>query len=183
MSGSRSKPGRNPQQARQIQRIERIGTGVRPHRIAALLVVLAGLVALGTAYFAQYVLLLVPCELCLWERWPYRIVIALGIIAALLPRKRGRVVLGLAALAFLADVGIAFFHVGVEFHWWLSPLPECNGILTPGAPLPATPGRPCDAPVYLIPHLPVSMAAMDFLAALVLFLLLTAYLLRKPKRF
>lgn len=183
MSGSRSKPGRSPQQARQIQRIERIGTGVRPHRLAALLVVLAGLVALGTAYFAQYVLLLVPCELCLWERWPYRIVIALGIIAALLPRKPGRVVLGLAALTFLADVGIAFFHVGVEFHWWLSPLPECNGILTPGAPLPTTPARPCDAPVYLIPHLPLSMSAMDFLYALALCVLLTAYLVRKPKRF
>ncbi len=183
MSGSRSKPGRSPQQARQIQRIEKIGTGLRPHRIVALLVVLAGLVTLGIAYFAQDVLQLVPCELCLWERWPYRIVILLGIIAALLPRKAGRVVLGLAALTFLANVGIAFFHVGVEFHWWLSPLPECNGILTPGAPLPATPGRPCDAPVFLIPHLPVSMSAMDMINALVLFVLLTAYLVRKPKRY
>jgi disulfide bond formation protein DsbB len=187
VSGARSKPGRkpgrNPQQARQIQRIERIGTGIRPHRIAAALVALAGLLALGVAYFAQDVMLLVPCELCLWERWPYRVVIALGIIAALLPRKAARAVLGLAALTFLADVGIAFLHVGVEFHWWLSPLPECNGILTPGAPLPMMPARPCDAPVFLIPHLPVSMSAMDFLASLVLFLLLTTYLLRKPKRF
>ena len=183
MSGTRSKPGRSPQQARQIQRIERIGTGIKPHRIAAGLVVLAGLVTLGIAYFAQYVLLLMPCELCLWERWPYRVVIALGIIAALLPRKPGRVVLGLAALTFLSNVGIAFLHVGVEFHWWLSPLPECNGIITPGAPLPLTPGLPCDAPVYLIPHLPVSMSAMDLLNALVLFLVLTAYLMRKPKRY
>jgi disulfide bond formation protein DsbB len=182
VSGARSKPGRKPQQARQIQRIERIGTGVRPHRIVALLVVLAGLVALGIAYFAQDVMLLVPCELCLWERWPYRVVIALGIIAALLPRRAGQAVLGLAALAFLSDVGIAFLHVGVEFHWWLSPLPECNGIITPGAPLPLTPDHPCDAPVYLIPHLPISMSAMDFLASLVLFVLLTTYLVRKPKR-
>ena len=54
---------------------------------------------------------------------------------------------------------------------------------SPPAPLPATPGRPCDAPVFLIPHLPVSMSAMDMINALVLFVLLTAYLVRKPKRY
>ena len=63
----------------------------------------------------------------------------------------------------LVGAGIAFLHVGVEFHWWDSPLPECNGMLTPGAPLPMVPDRPCDAPVFLIPGLPVSMSAMDFL--------------------
>jgi disulfide bond formation protein DsbB len=183
VSGARGKPGRSPQQARQVHRIERIGTGIPPHRKAGALVALAGLVALGVAYFAQDVILLVPCELCLWERWPYRVAIVLGILAVLLRRKAGRVVLGLAALAFLSDVGIAFLHVGVEFGWWASPLPECNGIITPGAPLPMMPARPCDAPVFLIPHLPISMAAMDFCAALVLFLALVTYLLRKPRKF
>ncbi len=183
MSGSRGKPGRSPQQARQMQRIERIGTGLAPHRKAGMLVALAGIFALGVAYFAQDVMLLVPCELCLWERWPYRAVIVLGILASLLPRKLGRAVLGLAALAFLADIGIAFLHVGVEFGWWASPLPECNGIIAPGAPLPMVPARPCDAPVFLIPHLPISMAAMDFCAALVLFLALVTYLVRKPRKY
>ncbi len=153
------------------------------HRVIGTLTALAALAALGVAYFAQYVLLLTPCELCLLERWPYRVVAVLGILAVLLGKRSARVVLGLAALAMLGDVGIAGLHVGVEFGWWNSPLPECNGILTPGAPLPLIPSVPCDRPVFLIPHLPVSMAMMDFCAALAFALLLLAYVMRKPRRF
>jgi disulfide bond formation protein DsbB len=153
------------------------------HRMTGTLTAIAALAALGVAYFAQYVLLLSPCELCLWERWPYRIVTVLGVLAALLPRRAARVVLALAALVLLGDVGIAGLHVGVEFKWWNSPLPECNGILTPGAALPAIPATPCDSPVFLIPRLPVSMAMMDLCAALVFALVLLAYVMKKPRRF
>ncbi|HUW81010.1 MAG TPA: disulfide bond formation protein B [Acidocella sp.] len=153
------------------------------HRVIGTLTALAALAALGVAYFAQYVLLLTPCELCLLERWPYRVVAVLGILAVLLGKRSGRVVLGLAALTMLGDVTIAGLHVGVEFGWWNSPLPECNGILTLGAPLPLIPSVPCDRPVFLIPHLPVSMAMMDFCAALAFALLLLAYVMRKPRRF
>ena len=90
--------------------------------------------------------------------------------------------LSLAAVALLAGAAIAFVHVGVEFHWWQSPLPECNGILTPGAALPMTPAKPCDAPTFLIPALPVSMAAMDLLYALIFSSVLLTYLLRQPRR-
>ena len=153
------------------------------HRIAGALAASAALAALGVAYFAQYVLLLAPCELCLWERWPYRIVAVLGLLAAISPRGATRVLLALAVPVLLGGTGIAGLHVGVEFGWWNSPLPECNGILTPGAALPATPATPCDAPVFLVPHLPVSMAMMDLCAALVFALALLAYVMRKPRRF
>jgi disulfide bond formation protein DsbB len=153
------------------------------HRIAGALTAVVALGALGLAYFAQYVLLLTPCELCLWERWPYRIVAVLGLLAVLLRRSSARVVLGLAALVMLGDVGIAGLHVGVEFGWWTSPLPECNGMLTPGAGLPVVPATPCDRPVYLIAHLPVSMAMMDFCGALLFAAALLVYVLRKPRKF
>jgi disulfide bond formation protein DsbB len=146
-----------------------------------LLVAAGGAAALGVAYWAQDFLLLVPCPLCLLERWPYRAVIVLGVLAAL-ARPAARPLLGLAFLALLAAAGLAFLHVGVEFHWWKSPLPECNGILTPGAPLPATPARPCDEPTFLIPGLPISMAAMNFLYAAAFAFLLLAYVVRKPRR-
>jgi disulfide bond formation protein DsbB len=90
--------------------------------------------------------------------------------------------LGLAVLAMLADIGIAGTHVGVEFGWWASPLPECNGALTPGAPLPMFPAIPCDKPVYLVHGLPLSMAQMDFCAALAFTILLTAYVWRAVRR-
>ena len=151
-------------------------------RLAGAAVALAALAALGVAYYAQDFLQLFPCPLCLWERWPYRILVLLGILAAIVPGWAGRVFLSLAVLVLLAGAAIALVHVGVEFHWWQSPLPECNGILTPGAPLPMTPAKPCDAPSFLIPFLPVSMAAMDFLYAAIFAAVLFLYLITTPRR-
>jgi disulfide bond formation protein DsbB len=150
-------------------------------RLAGLVVALAALAALGVAYYVQDFDALYPCPLCLLERWPYRIVILLGLLAALTGGLPARLILGLAVLALIGDAAIAFVHVGVEFHWWQSPLPECNGILEPGAPLPMTPAKPCDEPTFLIPHLPVSMAAMDFLYAVLFALLLLGYVARSRK--
>jgi len=150
-------------------------------RAAGFAAALFALAALGTAYYAQYVLRLSPCELCLYERWPYRLAAALGLLALLLPRL-GRVALSLAGLVMLAGAGIAFLHIGVEQGWWNSPLPECNGALTPGAPLPLIPAIPCDRPVFLIPHLPISMASMDFCAALAFAIVLIAYVISSSRR-
>jgi disulfide bond formation protein DsbB len=143
---------------------------------------LAALAALGVAYYVQDFMLLFPCPLCLLERWPYRIVILLGIVAAFSPRLLARWILALAVLALLADAALAFIHVGVEFHWWQSPLPECNGILTPGAALPMMPAKPCDDPTFLIPGLPVSMAAMNLLYAVIFAIVLFGYVLRRPRQ-
>lgn len=153
------------------------------HKLAGAMTALVALAALGVAYFAQYVLHLTPCELCLWERWPYRIVAVLGLLATLTKPKSTRALLALAGLVMLGDVGIAFLHVGVEFGWWASPLPECNGALVPGAPLPLVPATPCDRPVHLIPGLPVSMAMMDLVAAFMFAVALLTYAARKRKVF
>jgi disulfide bond formation protein DsbB len=147
-------------------------------RLAGAITALAALAALGMAYFAQYGLHLTPCELCLWERWPYRLVAGLGLLAAFAKPKTSRALLALAGLAMLGDAGIAFLHVGVERGWWASPLPQCNGALIPGAPLPPIPATPCDRPVYLVPALPISMAMLDLAAALVFAIALGCTLMR-----
>lgn len=117
---------------------------------------------------------LVPCALCLWERWPYRVAILLGLLAVLLTRLR-RPLLALMALTMLAGAALGLVHVGVEQGWWPSPLPECaapsfggGSIAERLARMPARPAKPCDEPTYLIPSLPVSMAAMNLLLALAL---------------
>ncbi len=153
------------------------------HRLTALLVILGGVLALATAYWAQYIALLAPCPLCLWERWPYRIIIALGLVTLLCRPPTGRLVLGLAVITMLVGAIIASVHVGVELHLWRSPLPECNGNFSPGMALPMTPAIPCDEPVYLIPGFPVSMATMDLIYELTLALLTISYISRKPRRF
>ncbi len=171
----------SPVQKAPIERLFK--TNFMTHRRVGLLVALGALAALGVAYWAQDVLQLVPCPLCLWERWPYRAVIALGILATLCRPGTGRFVLGVCFLALIGAAALGLLHTGVEFHWWKSPLPECNGILTPGMPLPLVPAKPCDEPTFLIPSLPVSMAAMNFIYATAFAFLLLAYLSRKPRRF
>lgn len=146
---------------------------VRLQRTVAVLAALGAAAALGVAFASEIWGELAPCALCLLERWPYRIVIVLGLLAAIAPRKLVRLLVVLALLLLVADAAIAFVHVGVEQGWWPSPLPECAAPRLSGASIaerlasmPALPAKPCDEPTYLIPAIPVSMAAMNMLFAL-----------------
>lgn len=153
-------------------------------RRVSLLVALAAAAALGVAVASERLAGLVPCALCLLERWPYRVAMALGLLAALLPRRAARPLLALAVLTMLADVALAIVHVGVERHAWPSPMPECTAPRLSGsiverlAAMPARPSKPCDAPTFLVPGLPLSMAAMNLIYALGVAALLTIWLLR-----
>jgi len=132
----------------------------------------AAAAALGVALVAEHWGGLVPCALCLLERWPYRVAIVLGLAAALLPGVAARGAMALLALTVLGGAVLAGIHVGVELHWWPSPLPECAAPAFSGgsiaerlAHMPAAPAKPCDDPTYLIPGLPVSIAAMNLIFA------------------
>src|ERR1700761_1820467 len=94
-------------------------------RTLAVLVALGGAGALAFAHALAYWAELPPSALCLVERWPYRILIVLGLLAAIAPVRMIRFILVLAAVCLVADAAIAAVHVGVEFKWWPSPLPEC----------------------------------------------------------
>jgi disulfide bond formation protein DsbB len=142
-------------------------------RTLAVLAALGAAAALGIAYASEVWGELVPCALCLLERWPYRIVIVLALLAAITPRYLARTLLILAVIALLVGAVLAAVHVGVELQWWPSPLPECAAPHLSGgsiadrlASMPARPSKPCDDPTYLIPFLPISMAAMNLLFAL-----------------
>lgn len=142
-------------------------------RWAACLAVLVAGLALGAAFAVEDWGGVVPCALCLWERWPYRVMLVLGGAALLLPSGSARIVLALAVVVTLAGAGLSFVHVGVEQGWWPSPLPECaapafhgGGIAERLARMPAVPAKPCDDGTYLLPALPLSMAAMNLLYAL-----------------
>ncbi len=81
--------------------------------------------ALATAYTAQYAFGLEPCILCLYQRVPYALAGVLGLGALLLPNgekeEQARAwAVAACGLVFLTGAGIAFYHVGVEQHWWVS---------------------------------------------------------------
>ncbi len=151
----------------------------------ALLSVLAAAFALGLALASERWEGLVPCALCLLERWPYRAAIAFGLLACVVPQRWARAMLVLVVLTMLVSTALAVVHVGVERHYWPSPLPECAAPRFTGgsiaerlAQMPARPAKPCEDAAYLIPGLPVSMAAMNLLYALAFAVLLGIVLWR-----
>ena len=92
-------------------------TAVSRARALALLVpaaLLAG--ALGSQYIGH----LVPCEMCMWQRWPHLAALVLALLAILLRTQpsASRAITALAALAILVSGAIGVYHAGVEYHWW-----------------------------------------------------------------
>jgi disulfide bond formation protein DsbB len=154
-------------------------------RELALLSALAAGFALGLAEASEHWGGLVPCALCLLERWPYRAAIILSLIAVAVPRQAARLLLMLVILTVLLGAALAVVHVGVELRYWPSPLPECAAPRFTGgtiaerlASMPSRPGKPCDSPTFLIPGLPLSMAAMNLLYAVAYAFLLGIFLCR-----
>jgi disulfide bond formation protein DsbB len=85
-------------------------------------VVLASGAVLGAALLSQFWGGLAPCELCLMERWPWdaALIIALAALVIGRPDRVRWVALGLA-MVFAASAALAFYHVGVEQHWFAGP--------------------------------------------------------------
>lgn len=98
-----------------------------PRRYLILLATLGSGALLGGALAFQYLGGLQPCHICLWERWPHRVAIALGVLALVLPVLGGRRLLSmLGAVTMAVSAGLGLYHVGVEQHWWEGPT-SCTG--------------------------------------------------------
>lgn len=157
-------------------------TAMSPRLVGALALAIAGF-ALGLALASEYWGGLLPCSLCLLERWPYRIAMVLGALAIVAPRPAVRPVLWLIVLVMIASAELAIMHVGVEQHLWQNPINECaapqlNGsLLGDLLQLSSRPPMPCDRATYLIPFVPLSMAAMNALYAAGTAALLATFLL------
>lgn len=87
------------------------------HRAHALTLLLPTAL-LGGAFGFEYIGGLHPCEMCIWQRWPHGIAIALALLAFMLPHRARRFVLVLACLAIATSGAIGVFHAGVEQNWW-----------------------------------------------------------------
>ncbi|MCA1533355.1 disulfide bond formation protein B [Bradyrhizobium sp. NBAIM03] len=102
-----------------------------PALTAAALVTLIGAATIAGAWFFQLVLEILPCPLCLEQRYAYYLAIPLGVLTALAARSgapRPLLLAGLAilALATLANAGLGAYHSGVEWGFWKGPT-DCSG--------------------------------------------------------
>ncbi len=86
--------------------------------------------SLATVYVAQYGFDLEPCILCLYQRVPFAVAGGLALLG-MIWRGRLLTIASLAGVAFLVGSGIAFYHTGVEQHWWASAT-GCSGNLPQG---------------------------------------------------
>lgn len=102
-----------------------------PRLIAAFLLGASALV-LGSAFLLQYGGGAEPCLLCVYQRYPYALVILLAALALLLaPRPRVQVpLLALSGAVLLAGFGLAFYHMGVEQGVFAGPS-NCSGPIGP----------------------------------------------------
>jgi len=85
---------------------------------ASLLLALAAIAILGTVFASQYWGGLEPCQMCIWQRWPFAVLIGVGLVGAF---WRPKVMLTTALLALLVSIGLAGYHVGVEQGWLALP--------------------------------------------------------------
>ena len=142
-----------------------------PARAFPIFVLAVSVAVLGGALLSQYWGRLAPCELCLKERWPWTAAIAISVVAATTSRRptSPRIALLLAAV-FVIGSALAFYHVGVEHHWFAGP-----SACTAAAGTPTTlealkaqllhqqPVR-CDEPAWVL--FGISLAGWNLLASL-----------------
>src|SRR5216683_2306529 len=93
-------------------------------------VLIASAIVLGAALASQHWGGLAPCELCLVQRWPWGVAIVISFVATMVGSRPALpwVALLLAA-AFAVGSVLAFYHVGVEQHWFAGPT-ACSGAAT-----------------------------------------------------
>jgi len=154
-------------------------------RLVALLISAA---MLATAHAFQTFGGLAPCELCLKQRTVYWVAGGIAAAAMVLVRLPGgarwrEATCWVLALAFLASVGIAGYHAGVEWKFWPGPA-SCSGggkvtmaalkdlLNGGGVKMPQ-----CDQPAWVL--LGLSMAGWNALASVVFTALSVAAALRE----
>ncbi len=75
-----------------------------------IIMIAASVISLLTAYLAEYIFLLAPCPLCLYQRFPYLIFIMLGLIGSSGQYSCRTHYITVTIIAII----IAFYHTGIE---------------------------------------------------------------------
>jgi disulfide bond formation protein DsbB len=91
--------------------------GVAP-RTASILLAAASVAILALVFAFQHLGGAVPCQLCIWQRYPYGLLIVLGVVGSF---WRPRLMLALSAAVLLVGAGLAGYHYGVEQGWLALP--------------------------------------------------------------
>lgn len=75
------------------------------------------------AFIAEYKFSILPCSLCIYERYVYGVLAALSVLYYFIQNRK---IIYLQFIALIVGVALSFYHVGVESHWWKG-LESCSG--------------------------------------------------------
>jgi disulfide bond formation protein DsbB len=81
-----------------------------------LAVAIASFALLGVALYLQFVHRMLPCPLCIIQRYAFAAVALICLIVAVLPRGAVKAGAGFGMLAALAGAGVAGWHLWVKAH-------------------------------------------------------------------
>lgn len=136
-------------------------------------VLLVSAAVLGTVLAAQFWGGLLPCELCQKERYPWDAAITTAFIVVILGERAARPwTMALLAAIFVIGSGLAFYHVGVERHWFAGPVActasaeTANTLAALKAQLMQLQPVRCDEPAWTL--FGVSLAGWNLLASLLM---------------
>lgn len=122
------------------------------YRLVIFSYAILGLLSLSMAFIAEYVFALMPCKLCLLQRWPYLLMIVIGVFGFGLHENRKMLTLCLLAIVgcFVYGGSVAVYQTGGEQGWWLLTA-DCSSVIDPTlstedylAALKLAPTVPCD---------------------------------------
>ncbi len=148
----------------------------RTQTLTAWILLLGAAATVGTALGFEHIGGYIPCMLCLQQRIPYYVaapvaVLALIAISVKSPAIVPRLLLLTIAIAMTIGFGLAVYHSGVEYGWWLGPA-SCgavpaqagngNGILDQ---LNTVVPPSCDAAAWRDPVVNLSFAGWNVLAS------------------
>lgn len=109
-----------------MNRMTSLDPKIRPLALAAGITVAVGAATIAGAWGLQIFADIVPCPLCLQQRWVYYLGLPLAAVAlvwllAAASAAVARILLGMTALLFMGGAVLAAYHTGVEWHWWPGP--------------------------------------------------------------
>ncbi len=122
------------------------------YRFIAFGYALIGVFALAMALVAEHVFGLLPCKLCIWQRWPYLAIIILGTIGYTVAKRKNAFAtcLFFIMLCFIFGASVGVYQTGGEQGWWRLTA-DCSSIIDPSLSaqeyleaLKNAPTVPCD---------------------------------------
>ncbi len=156
------------------------------HRNCLIFLLFASIIALSSAYIAEYAFGIEPCILCFYQRKPFLLIIAISTIILTLFKKVKIQKFGLILCIFLLAIncGISLYHSAVEKKIVDGPntcsaenLNEIDDVESLKTALMKTKSVRCDEPAFFF--LKLTMANWNFIYCLILLIISTRIWIKK----